>query len=98
MGFPTIGRMMRGFAASVVLATAPVVMPLAASAETLADALADAYRHSGLLEQNRALLRVADEDVAVAMAGLRPIINWAADVTHDFGTARTTAKIGRAHV
>jgi len=94
MGFPTIGRMMRGFAASVVLATAPVVMPLAASAETLADALADAYRHSGLLEQNRALLRVADEDVAVAMAGLRPIINWAADVTHDFGTARTTATGG----
>lgn len=51
--------------------------PIAASAETLADALISAYRHSGLLEQNRALLRAADEEVAAAVAGLRPSINYA---------------------
>ena len=32
-----------------------------ASAETLADAFILAYRHSGLLEKNRAVLRAADE-------------------------------------
>lgn len=49
----------------------------AAKAETLADALVGAYETSGLLDQQRALLRVADEDVAQAVASLRPIINWA---------------------
>lgn len=46
------------------------------SAETLADAMAGAYTHSGLIDQNRALLRIADENVAQATAGLRPIISW----------------------
>jgi outer membrane protein len=63
--------------------------PLAASAETLADTLADAYRNSGLLEQNRALLRAADEDVAVTVSRLRPILNWSANVTRSFGRNRT---------
>lgn len=42
-------------------------------AETLTDALIHAYKSSDLLEQNRALLRIADEDVAQAIAALRPI-------------------------
>ena len=50
-------------------------------ADTLADAMAYGYENSGLLEQNRALLRVADEDVALAVAALRPIINWAITAT-----------------
>ena len=50
------------------------------SADTLADALAAGYENSGLLEQNRALLRAADEDVAQAVAALMPIINWSAQV------------------
>lgn len=48
----------------------------AVSAETLAGALTYAYDHSGLIEQNRALLRAADEDVAQAVAATLPIINW----------------------
>ncbi len=48
----------------------------AAGAETLADALAQGYESSGLIEQNRALLRAADEDVAAAVAALRPIISY----------------------
>lgn len=63
--------------------------PQTARAETLADALASAYNHSGLLEQNRALLRAADEDVAIAVAALRPIINWSADITRSFGRTNT---------
>lgn len=61
--------------------------PVLARAETLADALALAYQNSGLLEQNRALLRAADEDVAATVSQLRPILSWSADVTHDY--ART---------
>ncbi|WP_368187208.1 TolC family outer membrane protein [Aestuariibius sp. HNIBRBA575] len=49
-----------------------------ARAETLADALAYTYEHSGLIEQNRALLRAADEDVAQAVADLLPVVNWTA--------------------
>ena len=52
-----------------------------ARAETLADALTYAYNHSGLLDQNRALLRAADEDVAQAVAATRPVISWAANAS-----------------
>lgn len=53
-------------------------------AETLADALVDVYNSSGLLQQNRALLRAADEDVGRAVSALRPILDWTADITHSF--------------
>ncbi|MEM1078099.1 MAG: TolC family protein [Pseudomonadota bacterium] len=58
-------------------------------AETLTQTLVDAYKHSGLLEENRALLRVADEDVAIAVSSLRPIINWSSDITREFRESRT---------
>lgn len=61
----------------------------AAHAQTLADALASTYNTSGLLEQNRALLRAADEDVATAAAALKPIIDYTAAVTRDFGERNT---------
>ncbi len=51
-------------------------LPKAASADNLSDALIGAYKTSGLLEQNRALLRVEDENVASAVARLRPIVDW----------------------
>jgi outer membrane protein len=65
--------------------------PLAARAETLADAMAAAYEHSGLLEQNRALLRAADENVAQALSALRPIVSWSANLARDFGVAANAA-------
>ena len=49
------------------------------SAETLADALVSAYRNSNLLDQNRAVLRAADEDAALAIAALRPVVGWVVD-------------------
>ena len=58
-----------------------IAAPVAASAETLADALVSAYRNSNLLEQNRATLRAADEDVAQAVAALRPVLQWSANYT-----------------
>ena len=66
-------RFLTGLTVCLAFATAG-----AARAESLADALAYGYEHSGLLEQNRALLRAADEDVAIAFAALLPIINWSA--------------------
>lgn len=86
-------KSMMTFAAAVAMAFAA---PLA-KAETLADALASAYNNSGLLEQNRAVLRAADEDVAQAMSSLRPVINWTA--TTGFSGAiddlkRKTTQIG----
>jgi outer membrane protein len=47
-----------------------------AKGENLADAMIGAYNSSGLLEQNRALLRAADEDVAAAVSTLRPVLDF----------------------
>ncbi|SDI19098.1 TolC family outer membrane protein [Lutimaribacter saemankumensis] len=66
-----------------------VATPLAVRAESLADAMAEAYRSSGLLEQNRAVLRAADEDVAIAVSTLRPVVRWLGDVTRRFGDSAT---------
>lgn len=50
-----------------------------ARAESLADALAAGYENSGLLDQNRALLRAADEGVASAVGALLPVVSWSAN-------------------
>lgn len=73
------------FGAAVALT---IVSPL--KAETLGDALVASYRNSNLLEQNRALLRAADEDVAQALAALRPVLNFIANSTYTHNeTVRT---------
>lgn len=69
------------------LAMAVAMAPIAARAESLADTMAAAYEHNGLIDQNRALLRAADEDVASAYSALLPVIGWSADVTHKWGSA-----------
>ncbi|MDW4549491.1 TolC family outer membrane protein [Defluviimonas sp. D31] len=66
--------MTAGLTALSLVAAAP------AWAETLADALIAAYRNSNIIEQNRAVLRAADEDVATAVSTLRPVAAWALDV------------------
>lgn len=54
----------------------------AARAETLTDALIAAYKNSNLLEQNRALLRAADEDVPQTLSALRPILAFVASARY----------------
>lgn len=71
-----MGMLNRRFA-TMAVAAALAFMPVATMAESLADALVSAYRTSGLLDQQRALLRAQDEDVAVAVAATRPAINYA---------------------
>lgn len=72
-------RLRKGFV--VLAAVIALGAGQAARAETLADALTHAYAHSGLLDQNRALLRAADEDVAQAVAATMPVVNWAANAS-----------------
>lgn len=66
----------------VALLIALVASIGAAKAETLTDAFISAYKTSGLLEQNRALLRAADEDVAQAVARLRPVLNYVVNASY----------------
>ena len=49
------------------------------NAKSLSDALVNSYNNSGLLEQNRALLRAADENTVIASSALLPIVSWAAN-------------------
>ena len=49
---------------------------VAGQAETLGDALASAYKASNLLANKQALLRASDEDLATAVAAIRPVISW----------------------
>lgn len=57
-------------------------------AETLGDALVSAYRNSNLLEQNRALLRAADEGVAEAASALRPVVDFVARSSYVYNQQR----------
>lgn len=71
MAFGMIGKPLKTLALSAALA---LTVPAWVAAESLGDTLVATYRHSALLDQNRAVLRAADEDVASAMAALRPVI------------------------
>ncbi|MCR8726662.1 TolC family outer membrane protein [Frigidibacter sp. ROC022] len=79
----SLPRFLTRFAAVAVVAIAAAA-PL--RAETLTDALISAYKNSNLLEQNRALLRAADEDVATAVASLRPVLSYAASANRSYGS------------
>lgn len=87
--------MLREVIKSTVLGAAVVlaVGTSSAKAETLADALVGAYNSSGLLDQQRALLRVADEDVAQSVASLRPIIAWSYQTSYNNPQAFTQDSI-----
>ncbi|WP_372840003.1 TolC family outer membrane protein [Phaeovulum sp.] len=65
----------------------------AVQAQSLADAMVAAYRNSNLLEQNRATLRAADEDVAQAVASLRPVISWSASTSYNSTATNTTTNL-----
>lgn len=77
-----MGRKFRRLASASVLT---LISALPVAAESLADAMVAAYRHSPLMDQNRAVLRAADEDVAQAVATLRPVVGWAASHTLSSG-------------
>lgn len=86
---------MRGFGKSIVVFVAGLASATPAASETLADALVGAYNHSGLLEQNRAVLRAADEDVAVAISALRPVVTWSAGVARSYQRSRSAVPLSQ---
>jgi outer membrane protein len=55
----------------------------AATAQTLKEALAAAYRLNPQLDAERARLRATDEEVARANAGYRPVITGSADINYE---------------
>ncbi len=91
-------RMTRGKLVKALAVTAGLALSTLpgrpAWADNLTDAFIGAYNTSGLLEQNRALLRAADEDVAIALAALRPVINWAVDISQQYTKTRSGTSVG----
>ncbi|MEL6587907.1 MAG: TolC family outer membrane protein, partial [Pseudomonadota bacterium] len=89
-------RPFRRLALGATLAVATVFGSASARAETLADAFINAYRSSPLLDQQRALLRALDEDVAVAVAALRPVVSAQANYSktlNENGNSGTSASL-----
>lgn len=65
--------------AIALFAFAAVLVPASVHAETLAQALSDAYLVNPVLNAERARLRAIDEQVAFAKSGLRPYVSGSAD-------------------
>ncbi|MDX8347474.1 TolC family outer membrane protein [Cognatiyoonia sp. IB215446] len=75
-----------GLAAAAIVAS--LLSASMTKAETLADTLTSAYNNSGLLEQNQALLRAADEDVAQAVAATLPVVDWSLRANRTWNNAQ----------
>ena len=85
LGVATVFKWMGSrLAAGLIVVFTGALAPIPSLATTLADTLESAYKNSGLLEQNRALLRAADEDVASAVSRLRPILRWSSRVSYAY--------------
>jgi outer membrane protein len=74
-----VSSQLRGGAALVLALLAIAAFGRPASAETLEQALSDAYLVNPVLNAERARLRATDEQVALAKSGLRPLITGEAD-------------------
>ncbi len=74
--------MTKTFSSRILALAIALSVPAVGNAETLSDVLAKAYRNSGLIENNRAVLRAADEDVALAVASLRPTFGYLASANY----------------
>ena len=68
---------LKSLVASIAFIFSYTLTPL--NAQTLSEALVQSYNNSGLLDQNRALLRAADENTVIASSALLPIVSWAAN-------------------
>src|SRR4029078_153837 len=82
----------RGGFAFVCLIASLSLLPSQALAETLFEALENAYLINPTINAERARLRATDEDVARAMSGFRPTISGSGhtDFLHDRTTRKST--------
>ena len=88
----TMSWRLRGGAALVIAFLVVTAFGRPASAETLEEALADAYLINPVLNAERARLRATDEQVALAKSGLRPFIGG----TADYNYVKQNSERGRA--
>jgi outer membrane protein len=70
----------RGLVVGAGLCALAIFAGGAASAETLQQALRDAYRYNPALDSQRAQQRATDEQVPIALGGYRPSVDATADV------------------
>ena len=84
---------LRGGAALVFAFLVVTVFGRPASAETLEQALADAYLINPVLNAERARLRATDEQVALAKSGLRPFVSGSADWNYVYQNSNTSGAI-----
>ena len=75
---------------AALLLGAVSLAPAVSCSETLTDALISAYRNSHLLEQQQAVLRAADEDVATAVGTLLPVLNFVSKLGYSHNEFRGT--------
>ncbi len=84
-------RALRAVGAAYLIAVGCLLAPAPASAETLHQALAAAYKYNPEIDAERARLRATDEDVSVANSGFPPNIVGSADVTRDWQRTRPSS-------
>lgn len=89
--------MMRAFFKAAAVSVFALAAALPAGAESLADALVAAYKTSKVLDQNEALLRAADEDVAGSVAALRPVISFVARSQYNDPQVSTVGNLQRSY-
>jgi outer membrane protein len=77
-----VSSQLRGGAALLFALVALAAFGRPASAETLEQALSDAYLVNPVLNAERARLRATDEQVALAKSGLRPFVSGSADTNY----------------
>lgn len=93
---PALRRLLLGAVAAVAVGAFLSAIP--ASAETLREALASAYKYNPQLDAQRALLRASDEDVARANAGYRPKVSSLSTIAYQNTNQRPdSASEGATH-
>ncbi|GIT93111.1 transporter [Jannaschia pagri] len=80
----TAMRGLRRASAAAVFGAVTLLSAGTAVAESLTDTFIQAYNASPILDQQRLLLRTLDEDVAVAVSAMRPVVSGQANITETF--------------
>lgn len=88
---------MRAFLKAAAISVLAMTAALPAGAESLADALVAAYKNSKVLDQNEALLRAADEDVAGSVAALRPVVSFVARSQYSDPASQSQTNLQRSY-
>jgi outer membrane protein len=71
---------MAAFTGALAAGVAVLLGPIAASAQTLTEALAESYNTNPQILAQRALLRATDEQVPQALSGWRPTVNFTGSI------------------